>query len=244
MKIYNYNKVTKEFTYSENALLDAVTSQREKKNVYFIPANSTTVEVPKVSKGKVAVFNEELNKWEQVEDNRGTIVFNIETRQPLVWTQLGPITKEYVKELKPSLTELKVKFLSKLKENFLNLINNEKVEIPELKLSFYYRSLENIRKEQGLGLAVSRDDNNKVYMGLTDEQYNAIIRFLTIYGQLAYLNKWQVETLINNCNDVELLKTHEGKLDIKVDIKRVQNLMKMDDDKVKDYFIRNARNIK
>lgn len=243
MLAYNFDRRTKEYIGTEKVFLDKEATIREGKEVYLMPAFSTAVEPFKLTKpNTIQVWNG--RKWEEKEDYRGTIVYNIETRQPKMWDEIGPISSEYVLELKPSLTETKVRYLATVRNSFLRCINEEKITIPNIDLTFTYSSLESIKNEKELGLIVSRDDNDKIYNNLTSEQYDDIINYLTVYGQLVYLQKWDMENSIKKCNNLELLEKIEDKLNIKVDLSQVKNLVKMPEDKRNDYFVRTAKNIK
>jgi len=245
MKVYFYNPDTYEYVAIAEADLDPVATFRAKKEVYLKPAFSTFIEPPKVTKPqKVAVFNEAKNEWEIVPDYRGCIVYNIETRQPRIWEQIGAIPVGYTLELKPNVVELQTQYLEEIAENFYNCINKIKIDIPKTGLTFTYKSIEGLLKEKELGLVASRDDNDKVYAGLTSEQYDDIIKYLKVYGQLAYMAKWTLENSIMNCKDVDILKTFKDKLDIKVNLKQLKQLVKLSDEERNEYFISNAQNIK
>ncbi len=90
MKIYNYNKETKEFTTSTNA----TESPREKGN-YLIPANATIKEPLPLKDGFAICFNEEKQSWEYIEDNRNKTVYQISTKQELKVDYLGAIKAEH-----------------------------------------------------------------------------------------------------------------------------------------------------
>ena len=67
MKIYKFDPETKEYKATENAMLDPLESQLQQKEVYLIPANSTTI-APAEKQGCVPVWNGE--GWDMVEDHR------------------------------------------------------------------------------------------------------------------------------------------------------------------------------
>lgn len=243
MLVYNYDRITKEYTGCERAFLDKAATLREGKEVYLIPAFATTKKPANPKKDNtIMVWNG--GNWIETEDNRGKVIYNVETRQPKICTELGKIPTGYALELKPTVAETKARFLATLKSNFKQYLNDTKVEIPKIGLAFSYTSLDNIKKEKETGILVSRDDNNKIYSDLTSEDYDVIINYLTVFGQVLYLNKWETENAINKCNNLELLDTIKDKLEIKVDMKHLTNLVKMPEAKRKDYFMRLANNIK
>lgn len=242
MKAYNYDRITKEYLGSETIYLDQVATMREGKEIYLYPAFSTSVEPPKTKEHEVAVWNGQ--KWEVHEDYRGTTIYNTETREAEVQKEIGALPKGYALELKPSLAEMKAYYILTLKTNFTKYLNETKIEIPNMELSFLYSSLDNLKKEKDLNLVISRDDNNKIYTNLTSEQYDVIIGYLLTFGQLVYLYKWGMENTINKCKNIEILEGLRDKLIVKIDMSQLTNLMNMSEDKRNSYFTRIAKNIK
>lgn len=96
MKIYNYNKETKEFTTSEEA-----TKNPKEKGKYLIPMCATTIEPIAQKEGFAVCFNEKDNTWEYIEDNRGKEVYSTTTKDKSKVDYLGKIKDEYT-QLKPS----------------------------------------------------------------------------------------------------------------------------------------------
>lgn len=242
MLVYRYDRQTKEYIGSTPAFLDKVATTRKGTEVYLLPSFATFIEPPKLTKEHaIQVWNGQ--KWEETEDYRGLTIYNVDTRQATTCTEIGPIPSGYALELSASLAELKTQYLNTLKRNFNRCIQEDLITIPKLELTFTYSSLEDIKKEQDLAITVSRDKADKIYT-LTSEEYCDVINYLTVYGQLAYLQKWSMENSIKNCKNIELLETVKDKLDIIVDMKQVNNLVKMPEDKRNDYFVRTANSIK
>ena len=96
MKIYNYDKVTKEFISETNA-----TESPLEKGKYLVPANATTIKVNAVKTGYTRVFNETKKVWEYVEDNRGMIIYDTGTKQESKVDYLGAIKSGFTK-IKPT----------------------------------------------------------------------------------------------------------------------------------------------
>lgn len=66
------------------------------KKVYIIPPNCTDQKPPQVDQSyRVARFNVKSNSWNVVDDYRGCEVYDVETKQSVVWDKLGPLPKEY-----------------------------------------------------------------------------------------------------------------------------------------------------
>lgn len=56
-----------------------------------LPAGCTDIAPPLAPNGMAVVFNQKNNQWETTEDHRGKTVFDKETRQEYVISDLGPI---------------------------------------------------------------------------------------------------------------------------------------------------------
>lgn len=95
MKIYHYNLETKMFTYSSNAKSNPLEDGK-----YLMPANSTTKEPPLSNENEIIIFNGD--NWIVKEDYRGTILYNEENKNGIIFNQLGSIPSEYTQEPPPS----------------------------------------------------------------------------------------------------------------------------------------------
>jgi len=89
MKIYNYNKKTKEFT------TQTIATENPLEKGYLIPANATTKEPLSSKDGFAVCFNEEKEVWEYIEDNRNKTVYVTSTKQELKVDYLGAIKSEH-----------------------------------------------------------------------------------------------------------------------------------------------------
>tara|TARA_R110000851_G_scaffold45591_1_gene111477 strand:+ start:521 stop:1177 length:657 start_codon:yes stop_codon:yes gene_type:complete len=75
MKIYNYDRETKEFLNESKASINPL-----EKGKFLIPSNATDIK-PLIIKDKFAIcFNEKLKKWEYIEDNRNKTVYDITSK--------------------------------------------------------------------------------------------------------------------------------------------------------------------
>lgn len=92
MKIYNYDRITKEFTAESIAAEDPL----EQGN-WLVPANSTEI-APILEEGKVPVFNG--TSWDLLENNRG-LIYNILTQESSLFTELGPVPEGFTKVIPP-----------------------------------------------------------------------------------------------------------------------------------------------
>lgn len=241
MKVYKYDKITKEYRGVTEAFIDKVSSIKKGKKIFIMPAYTTDIEPPMIEEGNVAIFAGD--KWKILPDFRGKFIYNVGTREKKIWDKIGPLPKGYATELPERIEDLKTLYLQTMKMNFDVFISNTKLKIPSTELVFSYNSIERIKKEQSINVLMSRDDNNNVYM-LTRQEYDVIINYLVVYGQFMYLQKWIIESAIKRCDDIEILKTYANKLNFKVDQKQINNLVKLTPDKRKEYFVHMADNIK
>lgn len=70
MKIYHYDKSTKEFTFAAEAEANPEETKIKGEFVPLIPACATTIEPPEIKENEAAVFNIEINKWDIKPDYR------------------------------------------------------------------------------------------------------------------------------------------------------------------------------
>ena len=91
MKVYNYNRETGEYTGTTSAKPDPAEQGR-----WLVPANATTIELPALIDGQIAVFNGE--SWDAVADHRGKTVWNTDTVESAVVQDFGPLPKEWTTE--------------------------------------------------------------------------------------------------------------------------------------------------
>lgn len=88
LKVYAYNKNTKEYTGIEYAQ-----ENPKRKGDYIMPANTTAVQVGEYEKGYIPVFNG--NDWELIKDFRGKYQINLIDLNISKVSALGEITKGY-----------------------------------------------------------------------------------------------------------------------------------------------------
>lgn len=93
MIIYNYDAITLEFTEQSYADLDPEQSKIEGKDVYLIPANSTTIKPPKAKKNEVVLWNE--TNWEIEPDYRDIYIVDA-TMQPYKYDKIGKLPDGFI----------------------------------------------------------------------------------------------------------------------------------------------------
>lgn len=241
MKVYVYDKVTKEYIGTVEAYIDSVASRRVGHDVYLMPSYTTELVPPEANHGEVAIFQNK--EWKVVPDFRGQTVYNYNTRESVVWNEIGPLPKGFTSKAIERLEDVKDNYIQIMKNNLGRCLYDTKINIPSTELYFNYGSVERLKREQSTGILMSRDDNNKIYM-LTRQEYDVIINYLIVFGQYLYIQKWLVENNIKKCENVEILKTYKDKLDFRVDQKQINNLVKMTPGERKAYFVRMVEKIK
>lgn len=92
MTIFSYDGYTKEYLDSSTAINDPLDEGK-----YLIPANATLIEPLEIKEGYAICFDEQEENWVYIEDHRGSILFNIETKNYMTVTELGPLStfREY-----------------------------------------------------------------------------------------------------------------------------------------------------
>ena len=78
MLVYNYDRITKEYTYSQEAELDREESRIRGYEVYLIPAYATLQEPLSSKQGYAVIFD---GSWKYTPDHRGKKVVNPETEE-------------------------------------------------------------------------------------------------------------------------------------------------------------------
>jgi len=73
MKAYKYNKNNNEFINEIDCQIDPLESEKEKKDMYLLPANSTFIKPPEFKNNEICIFKN--NKWDVMEDPRKNILF-------------------------------------------------------------------------------------------------------------------------------------------------------------------------
>ncbi|EMD6813377.1 tail fiber assembly protein [Citrobacter koseri] len=87
IKIYNLRADTSEFIGGGDAYIPAHTG---------LPAYCTDIEPPEAPAGHVAVFDDNEQKWDVVEDHRGKTVYDIQTGQAISIESLGSLPDNVV----------------------------------------------------------------------------------------------------------------------------------------------------
>lgn len=89
MKIWNYNRITGELKFESIAQQ----SPLDPPGIFMVPAFAT-IKSPDDIESKIGftkIFNQSLDTWELIEDNRNKTFFEKSTKNPIVIDYLGPI---------------------------------------------------------------------------------------------------------------------------------------------------------
>ncbi len=86
MLVYHYNPHTKEL----------LSSSREPR----VPAYSTKVRPPSLEKGKVSIFDEQMQTWSLQADHRGTVYTKVDGLE-VAWQEIGVLPNKYTTKKPP-----------------------------------------------------------------------------------------------------------------------------------------------
>ena len=125
MLVYNYDRITKEYTYGQEAELDREESRIKGAEIYLIPAYATLLEPLTNKEGYAVVFD---GNWKYTPDHRGQKVINPETEEMVIVDYLGEIRDCFVDyETYINSEEYKEKQAQKEKE-LLMMLNMTKLD--------------------------------------------------------------------------------------------------------------------
>tara|TARA_R110001606_G_scaffold141321_2_gene280484 strand:- start:15047 stop:15706 length:660 start_codon:yes stop_codon:yes gene_type:complete len=219
MEIYNYDAEKKEYLSTEEAQESPL-----EKDVYLIPANATELSPPKTKANEVAIFDEEKQKWNNCEDNRGKTVYNILDRQSSTVDYIGEIKEGFTLIEPTSIYDINFfngKWVlnkeTKLEE-LKDVINNEiiKLDLIEYNVNTYQtdsKSILRMRKALSLtGNIYWRDANNNKVL-ISNEGLKNIINIKAVSIQKLINKQFEIEKEINNMTDKQV---QEYKIDIGV----------------------------
>lgn len=89
MKIYNYSEITGEYLGAVEARIDPLESAKAGKNIYLIPAFSTTAIPPKAAKNQSSIYAG--GQWSLADDYRGQTYYKKDTGKSTTITELGVV---------------------------------------------------------------------------------------------------------------------------------------------------------
>lgn len=92
MKIYNFDKITKEYLFESEASLDPQATKNQGKEVYLIPDCATVKKPPSIQEHEVLIFDK---SWKIVPDYRGLYIVS-EDMIPEIVEEIGSIKEGYI----------------------------------------------------------------------------------------------------------------------------------------------------
>ena len=122
MKIYFYDKKTKEYLGAEEAYKDPAESKKQGKFIPLIPACAVLIKPPAVLDNQIQIFNTDKKEWDIVSDYRKNFCKIDKDLNVFDITETGGITSDYILVSKDTAEEIK-----KSKDKF-KIINNKIVK--------------------------------------------------------------------------------------------------------------------
>lgn len=95
MKIYNYDRMTFQFTYESEANLDVVATRRTGEEVYLLPAYATFKQPPSVGEHKISIFDTQKDKWLVKDDYRGCYICDEQMNVQVV-QEIGDLPEGFI----------------------------------------------------------------------------------------------------------------------------------------------------
>ena len=92
MKIYNFDKTTKEYLFESEASLDPQATKNQGKEVYLIPDCATVKKPPTIKDNEICIFS---NGWQIKSDFRGQYIVNSDM-MPEIVEEIGNIKEGYI----------------------------------------------------------------------------------------------------------------------------------------------------
>lgn len=218
MLVYNYDPITKEFLYTQEADPDPVESKRQGEFIPLLPANSTLVEVPKTKENEAAIFSE--GSWVIVKDYRDKALVDKELNITYIDEFGKPdgilIDKDLALEIEenPSLFEFKNKKVVKksekvlLKEELENFKNLKIKEASDKASEFIESGKALFELRKGKSIEATSDNIGKftslMVTYITGERKETDrINWTTHEDEVINLTKTQIAKIIKGLNDVQ-----------------------------------------
>lgn len=99
MKAYSYHSVTKEFKSEIECQLDPLESQKQNKDIYLLPSNSTLNMPLEKTEKKIYIF--ENNKWVIKDDYRNIVFYDKETKEKKIISEINVLPDNNWTEIEP-----------------------------------------------------------------------------------------------------------------------------------------------
>ena len=230
MKIYKYDKDTKEYLGYMEAYLDPLETIQQGKDVYVLPPNFTTIKPERPEGDGTVIFNGEA--WTPIEDYRGLKVYDKKNGQEHIMNELGSIPERYSTVKPVFIEDLRAKCIKSIntladearrKVYIINKITGSVETLPELmKLLSNFGSFTNINLVQG-------DEDIQI----TKERLEEEIKYLYIRSMLIPKRKKELLNEVNSCRSKAKLQEFIPNFDID---KEVNKLMKLTIEELNEEF--------
>lgn len=136
MKIYNYDKITKEYLFESEANIDKEASKAAGFNVYYLPAEATSIKPPKTVKFEVAIYE---NGWQIVPDFRNEWITD-KSLNPIKYYEIGELPTGFI-----YITEAQYKKINEDKDYYI-FEDNKLVVNPNYDKIKYSQNLDKLMK--------------------------------------------------------------------------------------------------
>lgn len=232
MKLYLYNKETKELLGSAEAHIDPLESIKAGHEIFVIPPFSTPFPPLEAKKGKVNVFNEAKGVWELVEDNRGLEIFDKDGNSKVI-SELGEIPEGYSKTKKYNIQEEKLKLVEQVNAKYSDA-QREAVEVGSVVDNIdARRKLEELKEFIGDNEFGTFNSSNGTPVILNKAEVEYLSKYFYVRSLLLPLRRNEI------IKDIRKAKTKEalGKIKIDFDIlKETEKLASKSDDALSEYI--------
>ena len=226
MRLYGYNKNSKEYIGYMDAYVDPLESEIQKKSVFVIPPYFTEVEPAIPKEGNTMVFDG--STWSEVEDHRGLIVYDKKTGKELTISELGSIPSGYQIEKPILLEELRSEKIKEVNET-ADSLRKEECEVSGIK-----RSVETWVDLVGK-LSIFEFFSNVAIddVVLTKEELEEILKYFHIRSMLIVKERLRLLKQINSTRSKKKLLEFTSSFNIEG---QMQELMKLSKEELNERF--------
>ncbi len=220
MKLYVYNKSTKEYLGCEEARLDPLESAKRRLEVYVIPPFTTPIPPQETTDNKVNVFNEATGMWELIEDNRGLEVFD-KKGESFIITELGEVPSGYSKSKPFNLQIAKIELITDVNLSYLKA-QTEEVTVGDftgnLESKVHLQDLKNFIGDAEFG-AYDVPESNSVI--LTRETIEFLIKYFYVRSILLAIRKNEIIKKIKSAKSKKQLEAVSINFDVLSETKKI-----------------------
>ena len=237
MKLYAYDKSTKELIGMMDAHIDPLASMAAQKEIYSIPPFTTPLPPLEGTKGKVNVFNDKKGYWELVEDNRGTVVYDKKGNASVI-AVLGPVPEGYATTKKLNLQEEQTLLINELNVAFEKAQSTEvkiKNIVGNIDIRVKLEQLKVFIGEQEFGVLNLSDGTSKI---VSKKEIEYASKYFYLRSLFLAIRKNELMKDIKSAKN----KSQLEKIKINFNIeKEINGLIKKTDDEISNYIRRKLK---